>query len=256
MDGTIVVGLAGVVATAVTAWIGSWNNKKATGRTVEAGTGNTRATLAADRESRLWERRAASYEETVAGLLHRQRKRQRGVVLYKQATGVDPQRLRDYLASFKSPDWIESQARLVPYASDAVLAASNASQEADDQVWWLYHQWVGMLESNERVIEAGNPRAAFEAEPLLKAGGEVNVALETAGTLDQTLIDMIRSELRSRPEAAAPPGELPAQHRRLLGRGRGLHRRRVNPRCHCSAPGRREICVCAWQREGVGGGRG
>lgn len=209
------VGFLGIVGTVVTSVVGSNNTRKTTERTVEAGTRANRATLIAAREDRLWERRAASYEETVAGLLHRQRKRQRGVVLYKQTTGVDPQRLRDYLASFESPDWIESQARLVPYASDAVLAASDASQEADDQVWWLYNQWLGMLETNERAIEAGNPRAAFDAEPLLKARGEVNAALEAAGTLDRTLIDMIRSELRSRPEAAAPPPTLPAVRRRF-----------------------------------------
>ena len=72
MDATIVVGVVGVVATAVTAWVGSWNTRRATERTVTAGTDANRATLLAAREDRLWERRAAAYEDATAGLLLRQ----------------------------------------------------------------------------------------------------------------------------------------------------------------------------------------
>jgi hypothetical protein len=82
MDATIVaalisggVGAIGIVGTVVTSVVGSKNTREATGRTVEAGTAQNRATLIAAREDRLWERRAAAYEEALTGLLHRQAKR-------------------------------------------------------------------------------------------------------------------------------------------------------------------------------------
>lgn len=210
--GVALLGLAGTVATSI---VSSNNTRKAMERTVEAGTEANRATLLAAREDRLYAARAAAYEEAVAGLLHRQRNRKRGVVLYRRDndTDTDPQPLMEYIATLESPDWMEAQARLVAYASNGVLAAFKASQKADDETWWLYDQWLGMLQTSRLAIGAGNPKAAFDAQALRKAGAEVEVAVKKAGTQDQALIDVIRAELRSKPEAALPPAALPAVRR-------------------------------------------
>ena len=62
------VGALGIVGTVVTSVVGSRNTKRATEATIAASAAATAATLAAAREERLWEKRAAAYEETIAEL--------------------------------------------------------------------------------------------------------------------------------------------------------------------------------------------
>jgi hypothetical protein len=229
MDATIAaalisggVGALGIVGTVVTSVVGSKNTREATERTVQAGTENTRATLLADREQRLWERRAAAYEDATAGLLLRQTKRQRSVVVYPAGAPFDPQKLREYRDSQEVPGWNEAQARLVPYASREVLSAYNACQEADSEVWWLHDQWLGMHEVNRLAAEPGSPERHIDDGVLREAGDAVGVAVSTAMAREQALIDLIRDELRSKPEAATAPPALPARRRGFLHRRKAV----------------------------------
>jgi hypothetical protein len=199
------VALVGVVGTVVTSIVNSNNTRKATERTVDAGTAANRATLIAAREDRLWERRAAAYEDATAGLLLRQTKRQWSAVVYPAGAPFDPQKLQEYRASLEVPGWNETQARLVPYASREVLSAYNACQEADSEVWWLHDQWLGMHKINRLAAEPGSTERHIDEEVLSEAGAAVAVAISTATARDRALIDLIRDELSSKPEAAVPP---------------------------------------------------
>ena len=112
----------GIVSTATVAIVGFPSTKNATVRAISAGTANTMATLAAAREDRLWGRRAAAYEETIAALTHRQMKRQHELRMYR-LNEEGEQRLKDFFHSYEPPGWFESQARLLAYASDEVQEA-------------------------------------------------------------------------------------------------------------------------------------
>lgn len=102
------VGALGIVSTAVTAWIGARNTRQATQRTVEAGAASTRATLAAAREDRLWERRAAAYEETLTGLLYRQLKRRHDLREFRWDEASE-QELKNVFDGYDPPGLFESQ---------------------------------------------------------------------------------------------------------------------------------------------------
>jgi hypothetical protein len=194
------VGAIGIVSTAVTAWIGSRATRRATDRTIKAGADENRATLLATHDAWLREKRRAAYEEAVIWLLYRQRNRERGRRIFRLEQEAK-QFLKDPIASYAPSGWYEAYARLVAYASDAVVAASNASYKADFEVWGLYEKWaVKVVEETKRAINAGSPRAAADNHTIVKARGEVDLALEATGAADIALINAIRAELRSMPQ--------------------------------------------------------
>ena len=213
MDATIIVGVAGVAATAVTAWIGFWNTRKATERTVEAGAANTRATLAAAREDRLWEKRCAVYEETLRELLYTQSKRRHELHGFRWDEASE-ERLKDFYDAYERPGFFEWRSRLAAYASDVVIAASNAADKAHGEVRARCSQ-LGELREQIRTAQLnGTPQSAPTGETMMSANRKINDALEEAESADDALINIIREELRSRPDAATAPPALPAVRRR------------------------------------------
>lgn len=218
MDSTIVVGVVGVVATAVTAWIGSWNTRRATERTVEAGTDANRATLVAAREDRFWERQAAAYEETLAGLLYRRSERS-NILIGLTWDEAFKQQLEEAFGSRETPRWFEAQGRLTAYASDAVMDAFWASARAHGEMRTNYVHAETTREQIRMVQASGTPLHPSAGENMTKANQGLNNAIETVKSADDTLIDLIRVGLRSRPEAATPPPTgVPAVHRGFLRR--------------------------------------
>ena len=130
MDATITaalisggVGALGIVGTVVTSVVGSRNTGRATEQAIAAGAANTRATLAAAREDRLWDKRAAVYEETLAAVAYRQS----GLTAALRDGDVAGEELEKALQSYGSLEWAAMQGRLNAYASDAVSGASLAS---------------------------------------------------------------------------------------------------------------------------------
>jgi hypothetical protein len=204
--GTVgVVGIAGAVVTSI---VSSRNTAKATTQTVEAGVASTAA------------KRAAAYEETIAGLLYRQEKRQHDLRMYRLDEESE-RRLKDFFASYEPPGWFEAQARLVAYASDEVRHASDATQQADREVSERYRQWATLGDDNRRAVESGNPGAAHDGETTMQAYRAIGPALEEAEVKDQALIGAIRDELRSKPEAALAITQTPAaSHHKLWHRRR------------------------------------
>lgn len=195
------VGALGIVSTAVTAWIGTRNTRKATEQAIAAGADNTRAMLAAAREDRLWERRAAAYEETLTAVLHRQAEHRNKLRRYR-LDDKSEQLLKDWLASYSPPGWFEAEARLLAYASDKVVTTFEETEQAKIAVWELHLRRLTIAEDNRLAAESGNPAGAHDGDVATKVRNDMDKALAASETKDLALITLIREELRSKPEAA------------------------------------------------------
>jgi hypothetical protein len=214
---TGVVSFLGMAATVITVRVTSRITREITKHTVEAGTANTRATLAAAREDRLWEKQCAAYEETLAEVRHRQMKRQHDLRMYRLDQDSE-QHLKDFFGSYDAPGWFQAQARLTAYASEAVLDASKASERAHREVWARYQRYRMMADDNKLAAETGNQAMAHDGKATVQVRHDVDPAVEEAEAMDQALIKVIRDELRSKPEAAMVPAIEPAKRRGLWHR--------------------------------------
>jgi hypothetical protein len=197
------VALVGVAASIVSSVVSSNNTRRATERTVDAGTAANRATLVAAREDRLWEKRAAAYEESLTDLLYRQARRQHDLRRYR-LDDASEQRLKAFYEDYELPGVFEPQARLVAYASDTVIEAFNAARRAHDEVRSRYSQYEMAKDQIRAAIDSGRPRAAQDAETGIEASRQLDKAREAADAADEALIAVIRGELRSKPEAVTP----------------------------------------------------
>lgn len=207
------VGALGIISTAVTAWIGSRNTKRATEQATAAGTANTRATLAAAREERLWEKRAATYEETLAWLLLNLANRFHSAVERDWNESLKRQ-LEEATSDYESAQWFARTGRLYAYGSDTVLAASDVARRAHREVLDRHHELEQLREAVPGQ-ESALPENAPEREALGRASRKLTSAMEAASAADKELRQLIRDELRSRPEAATPPTAVPAVRRSL-----------------------------------------
>lgn len=214
------VGALGIVSTAVTAWIGSRSTSKATEQAIAAGAANTRATLAAAREDRLWEKRCAVYEETLRQLLYTQSKRRDELRGYRWDKDSE-QKLKELYDAYEPPGFFESRARLTAYASDVVIAASNAADKAHGEVRAARLQLEELREQIRTAQLNGTPQSAPDGETMMNANRQISSAREAADDADDVLVNIIRDELRSKPEAALQPvTALPAVRRRFWLRRR------------------------------------
>jgi hypothetical protein len=203
------LGIAGTVATAI---VGSRSTRKATETTVAAGAATTAATLAAAREDRLWERRAAAYEEFLTGLLIRQAKRRYG--LREDALDVDQlETIHDDSDPLGPP---EAQGRLTAYASDAVLEAFRFAGQAHIQVVVQYqqHRWTAV--AGKKQAQTNGMVDGFKE--TIAARRAVDLPAKAAEAADEALIKLIRNELRRKPEAAVVPATALAKRRRFWHR--------------------------------------
>jgi hypothetical protein len=203
---TVFVGILGVVATAVTAWVGSWNTRRATERTVDAGTAANLATLLADREGRLWERRAAAYEQMLAVVLQRKHLRGFDMVIARVETDHD---LEEFLKKFALPSTFETESRLVAYASEPVLTAYRTADQ------WHRESLIAAVQLNtiRKAEDSGQRPGEVQEKPSqaqVLSADELKLATDKAKGADEALIDVMREELRSKPEAAMPLAGLPA----------------------------------------------
>jgi len=206
----------GIVSTATVAIVGFRSTRNATVRAIAASTANTMASLAAAREDRLWEKRAAAYEEIIGVLTHRQMKRQHELRMYR-LPDANEQQLKDFFDSYNPPRWFESQARLLAYASDDVRQAFEATRGADLEVRVGYDRWLMLTEQVQTAMESGNFAAAPDGSLVVQARKDVNPALEEAEARDEAVIKLIRDELHSRPQSAVTALMHSAPRRRRLG---------------------------------------
>jgi hypothetical protein len=184
-----------------------------------SGIASTMATLAAAREERLWEKRAAVYEETLAAVLHRNAQHRHELRTYR-LDDESEQLLDDLLASYDRPGWFEAEARLFAYASDRVVAAFEETERAKIEVSELYRYWQALAGDNRLAAESGNPSGAHDSEVVIKARRDVDDALEVSAKKDAVLIALMRDELRSKPDAAMVPATVPAKLHKIWHRHR------------------------------------
>ncbi len=196
------VGAIGIVSTAVTAWTGSRNTRRATAQAIAAGADNTRATLAAACEERLWEKRAAAYEEALTGLLHRRAKRRFDLRDYRTKNDAA---MNDFYGGYQLPGVFETESRLVAYASNRVREAYEATRGAHAAVVVAYSHRASLWESRRLAAETGRVEGAVSEEIMTDAQRKLGSAQEAAEAADDALIDAIRAELRSKPEAVLQP---------------------------------------------------
>jgi hypothetical protein len=208
------VGAVGIVGTAVTAWIGSRNTRDATEQAIAAGADNIRATLLAAHDAWLREKRCAVYEETLRELLHCQSKRRHELRGYRWDKASEEQ-LKDFYDAYEPPGFFEWRSRLAAYASDVVIAASNAADKAHGEVRARCSQLEALREQIRTAQLNGTPQSAPSGETMMNANRQINSALEEAESADDALINIIREELRSKPEAIMPPPARPAVRRRF-----------------------------------------
>lgn len=207
------VGAAGIAGTVVTAWLGSRNTRMATEKTIAAGAATTAATLTAAREDRLWDKRCVAYEETLAGLLDERKNFLHGVEMVDLPDGGKELMI---VPSHDSPEWVQRQSRLYAYASDAVLAASAAAEDAHTQV--QQKQYVLVLLTQQ---SPGVPLTQQHGEAVQRAAETFNAAIDAGRAAEDALIEVIRAELRAGPEAATLPATVPPERRRIWHRQRG-----------------------------------
>jgi hypothetical protein len=170
--GVGLIGLGGTVAVAIA---GFRNTRTSTEQTIEAGTANTKRALDAAREERFWEKQAAAYEASLAAVRYRAATRADQLRMFRMDEHTEKKALES-LEAHEPPGWFEIIGRLLAYASDDVLTAYQAAEDADREVINRYLTWRALGEQGEAIHEA------------LKAAQEA----------DEVLTKLIRSELRNR----------------------------------------------------------
>jgi hypothetical protein len=185
VSGTVVVGVAGFGASI-------WTTSK---------------TIAAARESRVWDQRAAVYVEALAAVHHRQISR--GYQM-SRVTDETRQLALAYLTTHKSPDWPALEARLQAFASQPVFTAIQASSTAHREAISGFRRFTGLLPDpagKEQLRRTG---------PLVGEAGRM-----VADDADDAVVELIRTELQGRghplgdwqyfPLPDAAPEDLPSE---------------------------------------------
>ena len=238
MNAVIAAALISGGWTAAVAIVTTRINRTNTSQTIEAGAAQQARNLAADRDARIWERQADTYQDALKTLLYREKKRFHDFRLHRTDEEKEKS-LQEFFAAYNDPGWFETSARLLAYAPQEILDALDEAVIADDTARLRWEYWETLSQENAAESEAA--RAAGEPPdwgfpPHVDAAIQAkNSALRDADDKDNTLRDLIRADLRrhrdSQPSEADP--SLPAvgphtstQHRRwrLSPLARGLRR--------------------------------
>jgi hypothetical protein len=150
--------------------------------TLNAAAENTKRTLDAAREARIWDRREDAYVETLAAIHNRQVRR--GI---ERGTQPMDQRLRagmQALASKYEMDAAGLEARLQAFGSEPVFSAVQASSTADRDAVDAYDTW------RTAVAAPGTTPGNLE-----KARRAADVARKAADDADDAVVEQVRREL-------------------------------------------------------------
>lgn len=193
ISGCFAIGSVGL--TAYVAVRGFRSTREATDKAVEASSQNTIRALNAARDDRLWEKRATVYEETVAFMLHRQHQRDSPVL--HNRTAREKSNATRLGGDYRPAAWRTMQGRLVAYASDVIVAAYKESEDTDNRAFF---SWIGWRNAYGVMLKVNPDIEDYDDDPRqLKAKNKLRDAERKAHEKDQVVIDLIRSELHSRP---------------------------------------------------------
>jgi hypothetical protein len=172
--------LVGVTGTAIVARLGFRNTRDATNVTTAATMATVEAQIEADRQSRIWEKRADIYTDFLATIKRRQESRRNA--MQGMINGSEPQRLPAPL------DVALLEARLLAYASAEVIAAANRAGNAAQDFEHVITEW---RETIEVVTKARPSTVAIEARQA------ASIALQEADQRDEAVTELIRAELHA-----------------------------------------------------------
>lgn len=179
MDPTIaaaIIGIGGSVLVAVTSFL-----------TTRAITGRQ---LADARQSRIWDKQAATYTDAIAGVQWRTARRNRDLATIKLLGRQPP----DSAHGNTPVDWAELQGRLFAFASPQVLAAVKTAGDAGQEAERLTTHLFGLI--TFAVSPSGQwNRSADSTDEIERAIGSADRAAQTANDRDDALIDTIRADL-------------------------------------------------------------
>jgi hypothetical protein len=189
VGGTVIVGVAGFSAAI-------WS---------------TRKTIAHDRESRVWDKRAAAYEAALAEIVNRSAVRQRW--LRSPSETWTAENLAEYFASQDKPEWFAAWGRLLAYSSQQVLKALAAARSADFDVSQAFDRVGERLATGKLEIAAGTLTPDALHKQLLPMLDRVGEAVNESLNRDEELVAQMQIELqgraRDRPPAIGPGNALP-----------------------------------------------
>ena len=171
--------------------------------TINAAAQNAARALDAARAERIWEKRAEAYVDALYVVRHRQERRSDAARTFRFDQATEEGR-QEWLASWKLPDEVGVEMRLLACASEQVLAASRAAEAANGSAETAYLDW-GTLSDLARQSLPDSP-VHDEAIAARKA---IRSAVDEATKADEALLDAIRADLHSRPSqgTSLPPGD-------------------------------------------------
>jgi hypothetical protein len=200
MDSTIAaawiaaaIGGLGVISTAMVAISGHRTTVKTNDKAVQAATENTMRALDAAHQAQRWEKQANAYIEAITLIKRRQQERQHMLspLRYDDAT---EEKIRNSYADPSVWDWAKAWAELTAYASQPILEAMHAVEEAAVQVNDRVEQWKALTDQARSAVPASPP-----GEQVMAAHGEVEAAVKAADDTEARLVALIRADLALRP---------------------------------------------------------
>ena len=183
--------IVSVSATAFVAVRAYHTTRTTNAETIQAGIENTIRVLNGARDDRIWDKRAETYVEALR-YLHRTQTEREDMAQTGRLVKEAERQLEDWRAGMLTPEWREIQARLLAYASQPVLDALQASEQA---IGWFRERFQNWKWMRDNVGDPDGPNAS----DVSRADEAIRLAMEEASRRDNALLEAIRAELHSRP---------------------------------------------------------
>jgi hypothetical protein len=189
MDPTVMAAAIGVGGTVIVGVAGFFATVRATGKTIQA-----------DRESRIWDKRAELYVDVIAAMRHRQIRRDRSMATSRGDEGPD-RPLRGYQAAGAEPDWSDIDHRLLAYGSQPVITAVLLGSRLDMDAMNAFEDW---LAADAKTAADNEARGQVFPAPATTPGADANIARRSvqartaADDADSAVLEIIRAELQGR----------------------------------------------------------
>jgi hypothetical protein len=191
----------GIVGTVVVAISAARNTRKATERTIQA-----------ERLSRIDERRVEAYHSALADLIGRHSERRAQFLDIRWDD--DGNLFKSEVQPYEAQDWYRTHAGLLAYASQAVRAAFERAEAADQDLATLARSRSDLV---QRALDLDREDLANQivrtqlSAALRDLESRKRITLEQARKIDREFLEAIRSEL-------ALPRQLGSQGRQRAGK--------------------------------------